>query len=138
MNSYMICDPAAARAYAGIALRRLVYGPLFWVIYVFLLYPFIRNFLEQDDMNPLGVVVSLLTSFLLIFHYFLRSTLESDKLPPFDTKNLAEELSFKLIHFIHKNTPTIESIFKGILKSSLARSKVTSCLLLIQKTSLKN
>jgi len=121
MNSYMIFDPAATRAYAGIALRRLVYGPLFWVIYVFLLYPFIRNFLEQDDMNPLGVVVSLLTSFLLIFHYFLRSTLESDKLPPFDTKNLAEELSFKLIHFIHKNTPTIESIFKGILKSSRAR-----------------
>ena len=72
-------------------------------------------------MNPLGVSVTLLVSFLIMFHYFLRTTLENDKLTPFRKENLAEELNFKTAHYIKKTKPTTQDIFRAVLKSSRAK-----------------
>lgn len=109
----------ATKPYVGTALRCLMEGPIGWLLFGALLFVPIRHFMERDDMDPLGVSVVLLVSFLCIIHTFLRTKLESDHSPPFTRLNLAGMLSRHMVRELrHRRNPEAHQCLIAALRSS--------------------
>lgn len=112
---------AATKPYIGLSLRRLVEGPVGWLLYGALLFAPVRYFLERGDMNPLGVSVVLLVPFLCIAHAFLRTKCESDHAAPFTRANLAEALSVFMVRALrHRRYPGAHEVLAAALRSPRA------------------
>ena len=112
---------AATKPYIGLSLRRLAEGPVGWLLVGALLLTPLRRFLELGDMNPLGVSVVLLVSFLCIVHAFLRTKCESDSAPPFTRANLAGMLSAFMVRALrHRRHPGAHEILAAALRSPRA------------------
>lgn len=112
----------ATKPYVGLSLRRLIEGPIGWLLFAAFLFAPIRHFMEQGDGNPLGVSVVLLVSFLSIIHTFLRTKFENDHVPPFTRANLAGMLSAHMIRELrHRRNPEAHQFLMASLHSPRVR-----------------
>lgn len=108
----------ATKPYIGMTLRRLIEGPIGWLLFGALLFAPIRYFIERGDMDPLGVSVVLLVSFLFVIHAFLRTKLESDHLSLFTRPNLAGMLSVRMVRELrHRRNPGAHQFLLASLHS---------------------
>ncbi len=113
---------AATKPYVGLSLRRLVEGPVGWMVFGALLWMPVRHFLERDAMDPLGVSVVLIVSFLCIIHAFLKTKCESDRAAPFNRANLAGLLSVFMVRALrHQRNPGAHQFLVASLRSERAR-----------------
>ncbi|OGJ57083.1 hypothetical protein A3H22_03715 [Candidatus Peribacteria bacterium RIFCSPLOWO2_12_FULL_55_15] len=112
----------ATKQYIGLSLRRLIEGPVGWVVFLALLWKPVRHFMERGDMDPLGVSVVLLVSFLCIIHNFLKTKFENDSATPFNRTNLAGMLSVCMVRALrHRRNPSAHQFLVASLRSERAR-----------------